>query len=164
MATIQRIKLFKRKQLPPRPAIVYRPVSGGTAARIDDTVNAQPKTKPQRSPNLLGLAKGEQCLLRIPGVCVGGTESTVACHSNKSEHGKGAHRKANDQYSVWGCWTCHGWLDTDNHATAEQRAKMFDAAHLLQITHWHFIATDGTQPVRNRRAARWALDLLQRTP
>lgn len=155
--------MFKRKLLPPRPAIVYRPVSGGIAARIDDTVNAQPKTKPHRMPALLDMANGKPCLLQIPGVCAGGTATTVACHSNKSKHGKGGHRKAEDFFSVFGCWACHQWLDTGK-ATAEEKDKAFDAAHLLQITHWHFIATDATETERNKRAAKWALELLEQTP
>lgn len=48
-----------------------------------------PKEPRQRNPHLLKMAQGEPCLLRIPGVCNGDSDTTVAAHSNQSAHGKG---------------------------------------------------------------------------
>ena len=64
---------------------------------------------PFRSPKLLAAAKGQQCTLKIPGVCVGGTETVVACHSPLGEDRKGA--KAPDFCVAWGCAACHDVLD-----------------------------------------------------
>lgn len=155
--------MFKQVQLPKRAPIVYRPVSGGAATRVSGEVNAQPKTKPHRWPALLDLARGKPCLLKIPGVCAGGTDTTVACHSNRHSDGKAAHRKADDEKSVWGCRACHSWLDTDSKATAEQKSAAFAVAHVLQVTHWKVIANNARAPERERRAAAWALEMLKPT-
>ena len=53
-----------------------------------------PKKPRQRNPTLLNMAKGEPCLLRVPGVCNGDSDTTVAAHSNQSAHGKGKAMKA----------------------------------------------------------------------
>ncbi len=70
-----------------------------------------PKEPRQRNPTLLNMAKGEPCLLRVPGVCNGDSDTTVAAHSNQSAHGKGKAMKAHDWASVWACSACHMWLD-----------------------------------------------------
>lgn len=124
---------------------------------------ARPKTVPHRNRHLLDMARGQRCLLRVVGVCSGGTETTVACHSNLSIHGKAGRRKADDEYSAAGCHACHTWLD-NGPADAEIKALAFMAAHLLQVDHWRAIAADSTQPPKDRAAARWALDHLNASP
>ena len=52
-------------------------------------------------------AEGEECLLRLPLVCRGGTETTVWAHSNRAEDGKGAGLKANDRCGTYACYFCH---------------------------------------------------------
>lgn len=56
-----------------------------------------------RNRALLDLAHGKACLLQIPDVCIGGTETTVACHSNQARHGKAGWLKAHDWAAAWGC-------------------------------------------------------------
>jgi Protein of unknown function (DUF1364) len=97
------------------------------------------KTKPYRSPALLALARGKPCLLTAVHNCLGRDGSTtVACHSNQSKHGKGMARKADDNYSVWGCINCHSWLDQGPAPKAE-KVRAFDAAHRRQIVAWQGI-------------------------
>lgn len=65
--------------------------------------------KPYRSKKLTDAAKGQQCALDIPGICIGGTETTVACHSPLLEDRQGA--KAPDHVIAFGCLNCHDYLD-----------------------------------------------------
>jgi hypothetical protein len=119
-----------------------------------------PLAKPQehRNPALLAMAKDRPCLLMVPAVCNHRTDTTVACHSNSSRHGKAGARKADDQYSVWGCFACHYWLDFGN-ADATHKDRVFNEAMARQILAWELIALDASEPERFRKAARWALDL-----
>jgi len=122
-----------------------------------------PKSEPRRNPALLEIARGRPCLLLIPAICNHRLDTTVACHSNLSIHGKSLSRKADDVYIVHGCAACHTWLDTSG-APAAQKEAAFMAAHMRQVFEWRLIAVDGSEPERFRNAARWALDQLNATP
>ena len=123
-------------------------------------VVAMPKPIEHRRPRLLALAEGMPCLLRVPGVCVGDPLTTVACHSNWSEHGKAGARKADDHYTVWGCHACHVWLDQLGSATYEEKRATWFAAHALQVVAWRAIEVDPARAKADRAAVRWALELL----
>ncbi len=72
-------------------------------------------------------AKGEECTLQIEGVCNYNQETTVWCHSNKLEHGKGMGTKANDVYGCYGCSSCHDVLDGRAKRPAWMNKNMLDA-------------------------------------
>lgn len=112
-----------------------------------------------RSRTLLDLAERQRCLLQVPGVCCGDEATVVACHSNKGAHGKGKGIKAHDCYSVWGCHTCHSWLDQGG-ASQEEREAAFEQAHTRQIEEWAWIATNPCAKPKNIQAARDALLVL----
>lgn len=154
---------FTRQSVERRPLPAPRPVRAVAPTVISDSVMAQPKTEQHRNRRLLDLARGKPCLLRVPDICQGGTETTVAAHSNWAIHGKAGARKANDQYSAWGCMACHGWLDQGPAPRARKEA-VFMAAHLQQVMEWRFMAADAGIPVSDRKAALWALNLLNATP
>lgn len=155
---------FMRRTYTPPPAAplcaLVRPVN---YARIDDTARAAPKPVEQRNQHLLAMARGQRCLLSIPGVCMGNTETTVACHSNLGAHGKAGARKADDQYSVWGCMACHRWLD-QGPAQYDEKAAAFMRALVRQILEWRKIVADMVRTPRDRKAAHWALCLLDGVP
>lgn len=65
----------------------------------------RPKMTPIRAS-----ARGEACTLRLP-VCNGNRETTVWCHSNRAEDGKGMGIKARDEEGCYGCSACHAFLD-----------------------------------------------------
>lgn len=65
--------------------------------------------KTYRNKKLLAAAKGQECTLNIPGVCQGGTETTVPCHSPLGEDRNGT--KAPDFAVADGCMACHDYLD-----------------------------------------------------
>lgn len=124
---------------------------------------ATPKTIAHRNNHLREMARGMPCLLRVPGVCTQDRATVVCCHSNSSAHGKAGARKADDHYSVWGCFACHSWLDTGK-APAAAKASTFMRAHLDQVLEWRAIAFDTRSAPKDRAAAQWALALLNATP
>jgi hypothetical protein len=150
---------FKRKvYVAPPSAPARRLTNPGVITRIGSDVTARPKTEQHRNRNLLDLARGRWCLLRIPGICAGGGDTTVACHSNFSIHGKSGARKADDHWSAWGCGACHTWLDQGPAPHAE-KLNYFLAAMELQIPAWFSVTVSGESSATQRSAARWALDL-----
>jgi Protein of unknown function (DUF1364) len=56
-------------------------------------------------------ARDQECALRFPGVCNYRTDTTVLCHSNLLEDGKGYGIKAPDERGAYGCCRCHDVLD-----------------------------------------------------
>lgn len=70
-----------------------------------------------RSRKYLAAAKGQPCTLQIPGVCIGGTETTVACHSPLKEDRNGT--KAPDYCVADGCSACHDYLDRRSRVCGE---------------------------------------------
>jgi hypothetical protein len=156
---------FKR-QAPPAaaraPLMRQQPVSGRIVrmAAINDAEfrGGAPKTEPQRNPALLAMARGQRCLLQVPGVCQPDPTTTVACHSNQSVHGKAGARKADDHWHVHGCAACHRWLD-QGPAPATEKIERFAAAHRWMVSIWQDIVAgmrSGTP--REKAAARWALE------
>lgn len=152
---------FKRPERVRPPMAPPTPIRRGVVVLCSGMAAVNPKTTAKRKPALLDMAKGKPCLLRIPGICRGGTDTTVACHSNMSIHGKAGARKADDQYSVWGCMACHRWLD-QGPAPADVKELAFMRAHVDQVLEWRQIAVgpDG----KAQRAAAWALDELGAWP
>jgi len=142
----------------PLPEQFRRQVS----APIFTNLVAAPKTVERRSRALLDMAKDRECLLDSPACPRNGdTSTTVACHSNQSKHGKAGARKADDHYSVWGCFYCHSWLDQGN-AEHYTKAAVFDNAMHLQLVRWREVASNPSEPERLRRAAAWALEQHQK--
>jgi hypothetical protein len=79
----------------------------------------------------LSACQGEECYLRVSGVCQAfgwGSESVVPCHSNQSKHGKGGALKAQHIFTVPGCFACHAWIDQGS-APREAKFSTWDAAY-----------------------------------
>lgn len=72
-----------------------------------------------RSQKILRSAKGQTCAFRFPGICQGGTETTVWAHLNGGRFGKGMGMKAHDVLGGHACFWCHAYLD-GGHATHPQ--------------------------------------------
>jgi len=77
-----------------------------------------------RSPDLLRMAAGEDCTIRLP-CCI--TGPCVSAHSNQAVHGKGKSVKADDCYIAFACDPCHREIDQGKNLTREQK---FDAWNL----------------------------------
>jgi hypothetical protein len=67
-------------------------------------------------------ARGEDCQIRMPGVCNFDPDTTVFCHLG----GAGWALKSNDIHGAYGCYECH--LITDgakSHFTRDEIKLMF---------------------------------------
>lgn len=52
-------------------------------------------------------ARGQNCQVRVPGVCNGNPETVVLAHLN----GGGLATKHHDIHGAYACSDCHQWLD-----------------------------------------------------
>ena len=90
------------------------------------------KSKGPRMTPIRRSARGEDCTLRIPGVCNRDPATTVLCHSNRLADGKGMGLKAPDTAACFGCSACHDVLDgrrqRPDWLTEEALQSDFDAA------------------------------------
>lgn len=73
------------------------------------------KDKPKRATRenhaIRQSARGQDCTMRIPGVCNGDRETVVWAHSNERSAGKGMGLKARDEEGCYACHTCHATYD-----------------------------------------------------
>lgn len=121
---------------------------------------AKPKPIAARNAHLLALARGQECLMRVPGVCNHDPATVVAAHSNSGAHGKAGARKADDHFSVWACHACHAWYDQGAGArNREAGQRAFEFALGRQLLAWARIAFDPLAKARDKAAALWAIDL-----
>lgn len=67
------------------------------------------KSRPKMTP-IRRAARNQECTLRFP-FCNYDTSTTVLCHSNLIQDGKGVGLKAPDTQAAFGCSSCHDALD-----------------------------------------------------
>ena len=60
--------------------------------------------------NLRKLARGQDCMVRLPGICNFNPETTVLAHVRMNT---GIGQKAPDLLGAWACSACHLAVDTD---------------------------------------------------
>lgn len=81
----------------------------------------------------LAACRGEECYLRVPGVCVSigwSHETVVDCHSNQMRDGKAGAMRADNEKTVPGCGPCHAWLDQNRAGTPKQeKFDVWDRAY-----------------------------------
>lgn len=65
------------------------------------------RSKTKKPSKVRMSAAGEQCLVRVPGVCCGDSTTVVLAHMN----GGGMGVKHSDMHGAYACRTCHEWLD-----------------------------------------------------
>lgn len=56
-------------------------------------------------------ARGEDCQIRLPGVCNFNPETTVWAHANGSAAGKGIGMKSESLLGTYACSACHDVVD-----------------------------------------------------
>lgn len=62
-----------------------------------------------KSNKLRSSAKGQDCTLRLVGICNFNPETTVLCHVGVNS---GVGTKSGDNMAVFGCSSCHSELDS----------------------------------------------------
>lgn len=116
--------------------IRYKPLKSTEFKRTTKKAAPAPRARfrskgPKMTP-IRKAARGEDCTIRIPGVCNFDSETTVLCHSNRLADGKGMGLKAPDTAAAFGCSSCHDVLDgrrpLPDHITRELLDIGFDAA------------------------------------
>ena len=60
------------------------------------------------SKKIRSSARGQQCQVRIPGVCNGNNETVVLAHVGK---GSGMGQKCDDIHATYACSACHDVID-----------------------------------------------------
>jgi hypothetical protein len=61
--------------------------------------------------NLRRLARGQDCKIRLPGICNFNPETTVLAHY-RCIGISGMGLKSPDQIGAWACSACHAYVDT----------------------------------------------------
>lgn len=77
--------------------------------------------------NLRQYAEGQQCLIRVPHVCNGRTDTTVLCHLRMIGI-SGIGMKSPDVLAAFGCSACHDFVDGRSNAgpLAERRTLLLE--------------------------------------
>jgi hypothetical protein len=121
---------FKRKE----PGVFKKQLDRNTQIARRTAMKSKPKRPTvAEGSKYLAACRGEECYLRVPGVCCSigwAHESVVDCHSNQSRHGKAGARKADNIYTVPGCGPCHAWIDQNRVGTPKQiKYDVWDRAY-----------------------------------
>jgi hypothetical protein len=72
--------------------------------------------------DLRKLAKGQPCMMRIPGVCNFNPETTVLCHVRMVGM-SGMGLKIHDMFGSWGCSACHDYVDGRAGKSGDQSSR-----------------------------------------
>jgi hypothetical protein len=83
--------------------------------------------------DLRKLARGQDCMLRLPGICNGNPETTVLAHIRRGFYGMGT--KPVDWCGVWMCSDCHDVYDARRHAEGMGRLAL-DYECLPCVSSW----------------------------
>jgi hypothetical protein len=138
---------------PPRPATRRAEYGGATTGPV-------PKEPADRLQALRDLARGEDCLLQLPGCCCH-PETTVWGHTNTLSDRKGLGYKASDSKGFFVGHDCHAELDQGSRFSEEQKARFVQLAQERTRTRLQEIAACLTLKPWRVAAARAALALLQ---
>lgn len=103
---------------------------GNGIAQVRRSTHASAWTSKSRGPltDLTKLARGQPCLIRVPTVCSGNPETTVACHVRMIGL-SGAGTKAKDLLIAFGCYACHVVVDghqKSSYSYAERRQMLLE--------------------------------------
>lgn len=71
-------------------------------------------------------ARGQECQIRIPGVCDCNPENTVLCHLS----GGGMGAKVTDMHAAYGCAACHKVVDGE---------KSHHSIETIELWHHHAV-------------------------
>jgi hypothetical protein len=104
---------FVPKPRQPAPATEAAPIIEVGWRRAVGEKPAPPiaKTPGRKRQDIRDSARGEECLVRIPGVCRGGTEHTIWSHAPLGAAGKGRGIKSIDIAGAYCCTACDAALD-----------------------------------------------------
>ena len=83
--------------------------------------------------NLRKTAKGQQCLVRIPGVCNHDPETTVLAHLN----GGGMGMKHENLFGAFCCYSCHSIIDGRTKSEySKDELKLMHLEGIIRTQQW----------------------------
>ncbi|MDE2472474.1 MAG: DUF1364 domain-containing protein, partial [Bradyrhizobium sp.] len=83
------------------------------------------------------LARGQLCMVRLPGVCNGNPETTVLAHYRLADT-CGAGMKPNDLQAAWACSACHDECDRRTRALETEYVRLSHAEGVFR-TLWQVL-------------------------
>jgi hypothetical protein len=89
----------------------------------------RPKMTPARKA-----AKGQPCMVRIPGICNGNPETTVLAHYRLAGYCGGGMKPDDEVFGAWACSACHDEVDgrTRSHAFTRDELRLMHAEGVLR--------------------------------
>jgi len=137
--TLKQRKPLKRKTPMARGSVFKASAAAGAGplrvAAVQLKTRKPMKKSRAKSTPARRAARGRECTLVLPGVCNRDPATTVLCHSNRLEHGKGIGLKAPDSAACFGCSDCHDVLDgrrpLPGWMTRQQLEDAFDRARAI---------------------------------
>lgn len=117
---------MKRTGFQRKPGVSWAGLSRSAAlARKSPLKSRRKRVTKAEGGDYLAACYGEECYLRVRGVCCFDRETVVPCHDNRLSAGKGMSLKSSHERTLPGCWTCHSWLD-QGPAPREEKFAAFD--------------------------------------
>ena len=83
--------------------------------------------------NLRKLARGQECFLRLPGICNHNPETTVLAHIRNQWFGGGS--KPPDICGIFACSSCHDEIDGRTRSGKDWSLFKLDA--VMRQLHWY---------------------------
>ncbi|MBI4695545.1 MAG: DUF1364 family protein [Gammaproteobacteria bacterium] len=87
-----------------------------------------------RNPELLELARGKPCMMRLQRVCNGNPETVVWAHLNSLDSGKGTGIKGHDSEGGFACSACHDALDGRTRVHYSRNELREAGLHMMRRT------------------------------
>lgn len=78
-------------------------------------------------------ARGEDCQIRLPGICNHDPETTVWAHASGSAAGKGIGMKAPDILGAYACYACHMAVDGQTKVPRHEVRLAFWEGHARSV-------------------------------
>lgn len=84
--------------------------------------------------SLRDYARGQECQIRIPGVCCGDDSTVVLCHIRMAGI-TGMACKSADLLGAHGCVTCHDEVDRRTRFLSEDESKLLFLEGIIRTQH-----------------------------
>ena len=85
-------------------------------------MNTKPTKAERVQTDLRKLARGQECMVRLPGICNRNPETVVLAHVRNQWFSRGS--KPLDICGVWACMACHDCIDAREKNSSLSRAEL----------------------------------------
>lgn len=102
---------FTSHRMPAVHAVMATPASFDVAVTVPQVVAAKLSRQARADDAIRASANGEECHVRLPGICNGRTDTTVWSHWPGLDGDRGMGLKALDLCGAYTCSACHDAID-----------------------------------------------------